>query len=162
MKKYLCLLNHETDGFSATVPDFGNSIIISWDTRDEAIQLAREALAIYFRETGKAPEPRIQNLEEVSGEMLEVFDHPEAVLIEPMPMNPVSLEVERIIERSDLTLAVLAKRMGTSPAALVRMKNPFYWGQSLETLRKLADATNARLEVHFKKQRKPSTASTTV
>ena len=160
--KYLCLLNHETDGFSATVPDFGNSIIASADTRDEIIQLTREALALYLHELSEMLEPRILKLKDVSAEMLEDFDHPEAVIIEPMPMNPVSLEVERIIERSDLTLAVLAKRMGTSPAALVRMKNPFYWGQSLETLRKLADATNARLEVHFKKQRKPSTASTTV
>jgi antitoxin HicB len=160
--KYLCLLNIETDGFSATIPDFGNSIISSGDTRDEIIQLTREALAIYLQEMNENPAPKHFKLEDISAEILEDFDQPEAILIEPMPMNPVSLEVERIIERSDLTLAVLAKRMGTSPAALVRMKNPFYWGQSLETLRKLADATNAKLEVHFKMQRKPTSVSTTI
>jgi antitoxin HicB len=160
--KYLCLLNIETDGFSATIPDFGNSIISSGDTRDEIIQLTREALAIYLQEINENPAPKHFKLEDISAEILEDFDQPEAILIEPMPMNPVSLEVERIIERSDLTLAVLAKRMGTSPAALVRMKNPFYWGQSLETLRKLADATNAKLEVHFKMQRKPTSVSTTI
>jgi antitoxin HicB len=160
--KYLCLLNLETDGYSATVADFANNIIASGDTRDEIIQLTREALAIYLHEMNETPAPEHFKLEDVSTEILEDFEHPEVILIEPMPMNPVSLEVERIIERSDLTLAVLAKRMGTSPAALVRMKNPFYWGQSLETLRKLADATNTKLEVHFKMQRKPTAVSTTV
>ncbi len=160
--KYLCLLNLETNGYSATVADFANNIIASADTKEKIIQLTREALAIYLQEMNETPAPKHFKLEDVSQEILEDFDQPEAILIEPMPMNPVSLEVERIIERSDLTLAVLAIRMGTSPAALVRMKNPFYWGQSLETLRKLADATNTKLEVHFKMQRKASTVLTTV
>jgi antitoxin HicB len=160
--KYLCLLNLETNGYSATVADFANNIIASADTKEKIIQLTREALAIYLQEMNETPTPKHLKLEDVSQEILEDFDQPEAILLEPMPMNPVSLEVERIIERSDLTLAVLAKRMGTSPAALVRMKNPFYWGQSLETLRKLAEATNTKLEVHFKMQRKPTAVSTTV
>jgi antitoxin HicB len=155
MNSYLCLLEQETDGFSAIVPDFENSIIVSGDTREEVLELAREALALYLNELSELPATRFKTLKSVPKAVLEDFTHPAAEFIEPAMMNPVSLEVSRIIERSGLTLTEIAKRMRTSVAALVRMKNPFYWGHSLKTLREFGIATGSSLEVKFKTSRKP-------
>jgi antitoxin HicB len=154
MNAYLCLLERETDGFSAIVPDFENSIVVSGDTREEVLELAREALALYLNELGDFPVARFKTLKSVPKALLEDFAHPMTELIEPAMMNPVSLEVSRIIERSGLTLTEIAKRMRTSVAALVRMKNPFYWGHSLKTLREFGEATGTSLEVKFKSARK--------
>ncbi len=60
------------------------------------------------------------------------------VLLEPAAMNPVSAELLRAIEQSGLSYHEIARRMGTGHAVISRMVNPFYWGHSLPTVRRLA------------------------
>jgi antitoxin HicB len=150
--KYLLVISHDPDGFSAFIPDFNPGILVSADSREDAIRLGCEALTIYLSEVGEVS-AKYLNLKNVPDALLEDSLNPEAVLIEPAPMNPISLEIERIIEWSGLTLTALAKRMQTSPAALVRLKDPFYWGHSVRSLREIASATGMSLEVKFKANR---------
>lgn len=152
--KYLLIISHDPDGFSAFIPDFDPSgILVSADTREDAIRLSAEALAVYLSEVGEVT-PHYLSPKDVPDTLLEDCLNPEGLLIEAAPMNPISLEIERIIERSGLTLTAIAKRMQTSPAALVRLKDPFYWGHSVRSLREVATATGMSLEVKFKAARK--------
>ncbi len=67
------------------------------------------------------------------------------LLIEPAPINPVSLEVQRGIEHSGLSYREVARRMGAGHAAISRMADLFYWGHSLTALRKLAEVLGVRV-----------------
>ena len=64
-------------------------------------------------------------------------------------LNPVSLEVAAAIARSGLPQSQVAEDMDTTQSAVARLCNPDYWGHSVESLRKLALALNAPLEVKF-------------
>ena len=64
-------------------------------------------------------------------------------------MNPVSLEIEQALSAAGLSQAELARRIGSSRSAVSRLINPFYWGHSLDVLRRVADALNAQLQVKF-------------
>ena len=64
-------------------------------------------------------------------------------------LNPVSLEIAAAIAKSGLTQFQVAEAMGTTQSAVARLCNPDYWGHSLESLRKLALALNAQLDVRI-------------
>ena len=123
------------------------------ETRDKAITQAQQSLAIYLRQMGY-PAPHYIQLADVPktvmANLLAPPNKPEGIRLTPAPMNPISLEIERIIERSDHSLRSLAQAIGTSPAALARLKDPFYWGHSIRSLRDVAQACNQQLEVKFK------------
>lgn len=155
---YLCIYNNEAGDYTAIVPDFDSQILVWGKTPDDALRLASEALALYFVETQSSPNPQYAKLQDVPASVYRHFDYPIATTIAPAAMNPVSLEIEQMIERSGLTQTEISQRMGTSGAALSRLKNPFYWGHSLETLRKLAHATGQQLEVKFKSRPKSASA----
>jgi antitoxin HicB len=152
--KYFCIIDHNKDGFTISCPDFPlGGFMANAETRDEAIAQAKESLAIYLREMNN-PAPRFTKLADVPktvlANLLAPPSKPEGLMVEPAPMNPVSLEIERILERSDQSLRSLAKTIGTSPAALTRLKDPFYWGHSVRSLRDVALACGQQLEVKFK------------
>lgn len=152
--EYLCVIHHNHDGYTISCPDFPlGGFLANAETREEAIQQAQESLAIYLHETGGAA-PRYGKLadvpKDVLNSLLAIPISPKGLLLSPAPMNPISLEIERILEKSGESLRVIAKRIGTSPAALVRMKDPFYWGHSVRSLRDIAQACHQQLEVRFK------------
>jgi antitoxin HicB len=154
---YLCVLDHNQDGFTISCPDFPHGgFVANAETKAEALAMAQESLALYLFEVGN-PAPHFQDLADVPKSVLAALLapplQPQAVWLTPAPINPVSLEVARILERSDHTLRSLAKQMQTSPAALTRMKDPFYWGHSLKTLHALASVTGTRVDFKFKTQR---------
>ena len=45
--------------------------------------------------------------------------------------------------------AELARRIGSSRSAVNRLVNPFYWGHSLDVLRRVAEALDAEVQVKF-------------
>jgi antitoxin HicB len=73
----------------------------------------------------------------------------EVVFLEPAPVNPVSLELWRAMKARGFSQRELARRMGTSPSAVHRLLDPFYFGHSLDTLRRAAEALEGDLEVHL-------------
>ncbi len=73
----------------------------------------------------------------------------EVVWLEPAPMNPVSLELEQALRARGLSQRELARRMGTTPSAVHRLLDPFYFGHSLESLRRVAEALGVGLEVRL-------------
>ena len=56
-------------------------------------------------------------------------------------------QIAKLRERSGLTQAELARRIGTQQAGIARMERSTYRGDTVATLAKIAAATSARLEV---------------
>lgn len=110
-----------------------------------------EALAVQL-EGESVPEPRALTREDAeqhaTGELGEGLAPGDVVMfVEPAPVNPVSLEVAEAIRASGLTQKEVARRMGTTQSAVSRLADPFYWGHSVESLRRLSEALGATLEL---------------
>lgn len=61
----------------------------------------------------------------------------------------IALQIARLRELLGLTQSQLAERVGTSQQTISRLENPDYMGHSLRTLRRIADALDARVEVRI-------------
>ena len=116
-------------------------------TRDALIEQAREAIALALEgQPGRAA--TITRLEQLDAETrAEIPATAEVLHLDPAPMNPVSGEIEAAMNRAGMHQAELARRLGTSRSAVSRMLNPFYWGHSVDLLRRVAEVLGADLEV---------------
>jgi DNA-binding phage protein len=61
----------------------------------------------------------------------------------------LSLQIERAMSEQNLTKSALAQRMGTSRSALDRLLDPNNESATLETLKRVAEATGQRLLVRL-------------
>ena len=57
--------------------------------------------------------------------------------------------IRALREEADLTQAQLAKRIGTQPSQICRIEDADYRGHSVETLRRIAEALDAKLTIEF-------------
>lgn len=120
-------------------------------SRKDVLERASRVLGVYLFEqtvSGYAvPKPLPHDklaLSDVEGDY-------EIVDIEPMPTNPLSLEIAILIDKSGLTQSEIAKRMGTTQSVVSRLADPFYWNHSLKSLERLAKAVGREVEIHFPK-----------
>lgn len=147
---YQAVIEKGEHNYSAFVPDVPGATGAG-ATRETALASLAQGLALTLHdlsERGLAqPQPSERDALDLSN--YDPEEPYELVEVEPAPINPVSLEIERAIASAGLSEAEVARRMGTSRAAMTRITDPFYWGQSLNTLSKLAQALDAQLRVHL-------------
>lgn len=62
----------------------------------------------------------------------------------------IAIEITAFRERSGLTQAELARRVGTSQSAIARMENADYQNYSIRTLRKIAEVLDLELLVSLR------------
>ncbi len=147
---YLGLIEYDGNAWGGTIPDL-ERVTAAGHNCDQVLELLQQALALHLYELdarGIAYQPATsQRLEDLSAEYLADFEGStlEGVLLEPEPLNPISLEIERLLEQS----VEVARRMGTSPASIHRLKNPFYWGHGTDVLRRFARVMGQKLEISF-------------
>ncbi|GAA3995098.1 hypothetical protein GCM10022631_01520 [Deinococcus rubellus] len=147
---YLALVTKTADGYAGNVPEL-QTILATEDTLDALKTTLAEAVALYLLDAPNAPAPVAQRLSDLSELVQEDYAELDVTLLRvtPAPVNPVSLQVARVIDESGLSYRELARRLGTGHAALFRLANPFYWGHSLAMLRRLAEALGAHLDVNL-------------
>ncbi|WP_221090356.1 helix-turn-helix domain-containing protein [Deinococcus aquaedulcis] len=147
---YLTIVSAGERNWQALVPEL--HCIVTASSRDELLRLSRESLAVALEDrTGH--QPAVHQLADVAPEVRRELTGTEEVLfLDPAPMNPVSLAIQAALDRAGISQAELARRMGTSRSAVHRLLNPFYWGHSLELLRRVAEALDARVHVTFEAQ----------
>lgn len=144
---YLTIITSGEHHWNALVPEL--SCIGTAPTRDDLIRQTREAIALALEDQPDTL-PRIQSAEDLDADLRSDLDGDEEILfLAPAEMNPVSLEIEQALGAAGVTQAELARRLGTSRSAVNRLVNPFYWGHSLDMLRRVAAALEAELEVRL-------------
>ena len=149
--KYLALIASTTKNYSGWIPDFDGAIWATAPTLEKLCERLSQALALYFLELETIPAPRAKQLKDIPEDDLEGYETaPLLEFIEPALVNPVSLEIAQGIENRGLNKSELARRLGVTAAAVGRLADPFYWGHSLSSIRKVANELNASLEVKLK------------
>lgn len=148
---YPVVVEQGVGNYGAFAPDIPGAVGVG-DSREEVLESVAQGMALQLLDLAErgleAPQPSDPSTLDLSEfEPEEPF---EVVMQEPAPMNPVSLLIERAIAEAGLSEAEVARRAGTSRAAMTRITDPFYWGHSLSTLNKIAAALGKRLEVDFK------------
>lgn len=146
---FLTIISDGERSWGYLIPEL--NVVGTAPNRDAALTRAREALAWALEDHPYAA--TITDLNQVDADIrAEVPAHAEILHLEPAPMNPISVQIEQAIARARMTQADLARAMATSRSAVNRMINPFYWGHSLDLLRRVAEATHTQLHVTFDPQ----------
>lgn len=145
--QYLIVLEPGPTNWSAYAPDLPGVVAAAKDEQTTE-RLMREALALHLYEMTQdndpLPTPTSTPEHYPDREATDV-----ARMVEPAPLNPVSLEVERVLRANGKSLRQLAQEIGIAQPTLSRLQNPFYWGHSLASLRQLAEALGVNLQVKF-------------
>lgn len=82
-----------------------------------------------------------------------------AELAEAEANDTVARKIFTLRKRAGLTQQQLAKLVGTTTSVISRLEDADYRGHSLAMLRRIANALNKRVELHFvNAQRKPKVA----
>lgn len=144
---YLTIISSGEHNWNALVPEL--RCVVTAASRDDLLRLTRESIALALEDQPDT-EPRLRTLEDLHADLRGTLEGTEEVIfLAPAEMNPVSLEIEQALETAGVTQAELARRLGTSRSAVSRLVNPFYWGHSLDMLRRVASALEAELEVRL-------------
>ena len=148
MQAYWAIIEGEGDNYGAFAPDVGGAVGAG-SSAEEALAGVRESLAVMLAdleargEPLPAPTPRDRLDSEFGPEPYHF------ALVEPLTLSPVSLAIEGALKRSDISKAELARRMNIPRSTASRITDPFYWGHSSDTLRRVAEALNADMRVTF-------------
>jgi antitoxin HicB len=144
---YLGLMTKTADDYAGQIAEL--SALATGDSPAEVQQLLSEGLALYLEDNTDTV-PVAQTLRDLPADVQETYgglEDVQEVLLEPALMNPVNGELLRAIEARGLSYREIAKRMGTGHAAISRLVDPFCWGHSLPTLRRLAEVLGLKVEV---------------
>jgi DNA-binding XRE family transcriptional regulator len=82
-----------------------------------------------------------------------------AHLEEARAEDELARKIYELREHAGLTQARLAKMIGTTESVISRLEDSNYKGHSLKMLKRIADAVDKRLEIHFvPRKQKPQPA----
>lgn len=148
--EFLALITKTSEGYAGTIADV--AVMAVDDSFEKVKQALSQGLALYIDEVPETL-PVARCLADLPKDIQADYEDEELteLLLEPAPMNPVSLDLEKLIEHSGVSYRELARRMGTGHASISRITNPFYWGHNVETLRRVAKALDATLEIKLNK-----------
>lgn len=144
---YLTIISSGKRNWNSLVPEL--NCLGTAANREEMVRLSREAIAIALEDQPHRV-AHVQSLDDIDADIRAELDGSEEILfLTPAPMNPVSLEIEQALNSAGVSQAELARRIGSSRSAVNRLVNPFYWGHSLDVLRRVAAALEADLQVRL-------------
>ncbi|QFP76303.1 helix-turn-helix transcriptional regulator [Deinococcus sp. AJ005] len=144
---YLTIISSGERNWNALVPEL--NCIVTAPNREELLKLTRESIAVALEDV-PAVSPTVNSVADISpGVRAELDGSEEILFLNPASMNPVSLEIEQTLNAAGVSQAELARRIGSSRSAVNRLVNPFYWGHSLDVLRRVAEALNTEVQVKF-------------
>lgn len=153
-RTYLALIETDGTAHGGLVPEL--NVTVTGKTPEQVRERLEQGAALALHqlelEGRVAPAGTFQSFTDLPTGLQENFSAEQITRITPARINSQSVEVAQALERSGLTDSEVARRMGTSPAGISRLKNFFYWGHSSETLRKLGEALGAPVTGSLKKE----------
>lgn len=144
---YLAFIEHDGAAWGGFIPEL-NTSATGKDRQQVLHRLAQGAtftLLALVEEGIPRPEARLKTADDLGLEERLEVQGMEAVFVTPARISSTSVAIERAIRRSGLTRSEVACRMGTSPAAITRITDMFYFDHSLPTLRQLSQALSLPL-----------------
>ena len=146
VRSYPFVIEPSEKGLAALCVD--HLILVTATTKVELEQKMTEALALHLYEREQEGKS-IKASKEVKVDLNDYEARAQLVYVEPAKLNPISLELEQLIQNSGLTRTEVAERIGTSASGLKRLTDPFHHGHKLETLERVAQALDKKLELSF-------------
>ena len=147
--KYLCVIGKNKRGWHGIFPDFLREIIVGASSKHALEAKLAHVLGGHLQATGERPKPWYRSLKNVDTDLLGGLTDLSTVMVEPATVNPVSLEVARVLQQAGSSKAEIAARMGTIPSVLSRLSDPEYAGHTVGALQRLAAATGTKLKIAF-------------
>ena len=147
---YTAIIGQVKRNWFGYFPDFAGVFLITATTRAALLKKLEYNLSEYLPlHRGQLPKAQIKSIADVAADELEGLRDPEAVKVSATEVNPISLEIGRLIDSSPLSAAEIALKLGTTTSALSRMRNPKYARHNLETVRRFAEAVGVRMTMRF-------------
>ncbi len=147
MITYLGFIEHDGNAWGGTIPEL--RVTVAGKDREQVLTRLREGAAFQLwglKADGlPIPPAQLRSAADLPADDQDDYAGMEAVMVEPAQINAISVAVSQALDRSGLSDSEVARRMGTSPAAVSRLKDFFYTGHSLLSLTKLAQALNVPL-----------------
>jgi transcriptional regulator with XRE-family HTH domain/predicted RNase H-like HicB family nuclease len=145
--QYLAFIEQDGAAWGGFIPELHATA--TGKNRQQVIDRLSEGATFTFvalTEEGKPiPQPVYQSAQDLSAEERQDVEGMEPTFITPAGISATSVAIGQAIERSGLNRSEVARRMGTSPAAITRITSMFYFDHSLSTLRQLAGVLNLPL-----------------
>lgn len=147
---YLAVLERTPNNYAGFFPDVEGATGIG-DSREATLQALSRGLALALQDLTELglPPPTPCPSTELDLSDYELTEPYEIVEAAPAKMNPVSIEIERALESAGVTRTELARRMQVPRSVVSRITDPFYFGHSVRTVQRVADALNVRLEIRL-------------
>lgn len=139
---YLTIISQSDKNWNALVVQ--PCCIVTASSRDKLIKLTSQAIALALEES---PVPSATVIPPDIQETLDGSE--EIVYLEPAPINPVSRNLERVIQQANVSQSELARLMGVNRSAVSRLLNPFYWGHSVKAVYRVASALNQPISLEI-------------
>jgi hypothetical protein len=148
--KYLAITakagNNYVGWFADNIPALATA-----NSREQVEVKLSRCLASLLSEGVALPQPETQALAQslagVAVTELEGANEVESCWIDAAPINAVSLEITAALQQAGIRPADLARQLGMSRASVARLTDPFYWGHSLASLQRIAEALKAKLTI---------------
>jgi hypothetical protein len=137
-------------GFSGSALQFPS--IATAPTRSTLDVLMQQQTALFLLEHrwSGTPPPRPVDRSEIDlSDWTDAGEEPEVAYVAPADVSEVSVTIERAIRDEGMTYAALARRMAVPRSVVTRLTDPFYFGHTTRTLRRVADALGLTLRVDF-------------
>ena len=137
-------------GFAGSALQFPS--IATAPTRSTLDVLMQQQTALFLLEHRRSgtPPPRPFDRSEIDlADWTDAGETPEVVYVAPADVSEVSVTIERAIRAQGMTYAALARRMAVPRSVVTRLTDPFYFGHTTRTLRKVAEALGLALRVDF-------------
>jgi hypothetical protein len=148
--KYLAITANAGNNYIGWFADNIPALATASSREQVEIKLSR-CLASLLAEGVALPQPTTQalaqSLADVDVADLEGASEVESCWIGAAPINAVSLEISAALQQAGLRPADLARQLGVSRASVARLTDPFYWGHSLASLSRVAQALGAKLTI---------------
>lgn len=145
---YHAVCRATSTGWSGFFPSLIGCVATGKDW-DKLISNLSEALALHLMSMEEDGE-KIPPSDKPSDTYLnDKYPESNVVAVRPSEINPLSLEIGRVIEETGKSLRELEKETGIGYTVLSRLQDPFYWGHSLKSIMTFADALHLKPQFKF-------------
>lgn len=144
MLTFVAVVKKNQSNWSGFFPDLPGTAATGGDKEKLTARLS-EVLALHLLDMREDAEDIPAPTDYSEDELSRRYPNSEKVWIVEADINPISLEIGRVIAETGKSLRDLEKDTGISYSVLSRLQDPFYWGHSLKSLISFSEAFHKKI-----------------